>query len=219
MNVVRQCYNSNSCLQHTRHSQQAYIRLTGCYCVPLAMNMLKVLDNPSTTMLNKRQLHNTDTHSSSRLVLLLPGLAAADHDRREWPVGRCVHLHIGDVIHDVHALQDATEDDVLAVEPVGANNGDEELAAVRVRAGIRHGDNTAAELQLQAHWLVGEGLAEDREAAGAVAALKVAALDHCRQGKEGGGRSSKHVRLSMLGDVRCWCPNTARACAVSRISD
>jgi hypothetical protein len=39
-----------------------------------------------------------------------------------------------DLAHDIHALGHFTEDNVLAVEPVGPGNSDEELGAVPKRA-------------------------------------------------------------------------------------
>lgn len=46
---------------------------------------------------------------------------------------RLGHLHLA---HDVHAVRDAAEDDVLVVEEGGGDRGDEELAAVCVWAGV-----------------------------------------------------------------------------------
>ena len=50
-------------------------------------------------------------------------------------------LHL---LHDVHALGHGAEDDVLAVEPVGLDGAQEELRAVRVGAGVGHGEDTGA---------------------------------------------------------------------------
>ena len=47
-----------------------------------------------------------------------------------------------DRVDRVHALGDLAEDGVLAVEPIGLDVGDVELAAVRVRSGIGHGEGT-----------------------------------------------------------------------------
>lgn len=35
-----------------------------------------------------------------------------------------------DLVHDIHTLGDLAKDDVLAIEPAGLGNGDEELGAV-----------------------------------------------------------------------------------------
>ena len=44
-----------------------------------------------------------------------------------------------DLLHQVRPIGHLAEDDVLAVQPGGHHRGDEELRAVRVRAGIGHG--------------------------------------------------------------------------------
>lgn len=41
-----------------------------------------------------------------------------------------------DFMHDVHAMDDFTEDDVLVVEVGGRQRRDEELAAVGIGAGV-----------------------------------------------------------------------------------
>jgi hypothetical protein len=46
--------------------------------------------------------------------------------------------HVLDLVDDLEALEDLTEDDVLAVEPGGNGGGDEELGAVRVFSGVGH---------------------------------------------------------------------------------
>src|SRR3954453_13820557 len=78
-----------------------------------------------------------------------------------------------DLVDHVHAVGHAPEDRVLAVEPrrrVGGN--DEELAAVRVRAGIRHRERAAHDL------VVVELVLERVARAAATGAVRVAALDH-----------------------------------------
>ena len=47
-----------------------------------------------------------------------------------------------DLVHDVHAFDDLAKDDVPAVQPARDDRRDEELASVRVRAGVRHAQNT-----------------------------------------------------------------------------
>src|ERR1039458_9666521 len=46
----------------------------------------------------------------------------------------------GDLLDDFVALDDFAEDGVLAGEPVGVGDSDEELAAVGVGAGVGHGE-------------------------------------------------------------------------------
>lgn len=41
-----------------------------------------------------------------------------------------------DLAHHVHAIPDTAEDDVFVVEEGGGDGGDEELASVRVGAGV-----------------------------------------------------------------------------------
>ena len=43
-----------------------------------------------------------------------------------------------DLLDDVHPLDDLTEDDVLAVQPLGLGGAQEELGAVGVGAGVGH---------------------------------------------------------------------------------
>src|SRR5580704_6741169 len=42
------------------------------------------------------------------------------------------------LVHDILARGDLAEDGVLAIQPIGSNVGDEELAAIGVRTGIGH---------------------------------------------------------------------------------
>ena len=55
---------------------------------------------------------------------------------RSWRRGG----HLGDLFDDVVAFDDFTEDGVLAGEPACVGDGDEELAAVGVGAGVGHGE-------------------------------------------------------------------------------
>ena len=82
-----------------------------------------------------------------------------------------------DLLHDVHTLGHGSEDDVLAVEPVGLDGAEEELRAVGVGAGVGHGQNARASVA-QVEVLVRELLAVDGLAASAVAAGEVATLAH-----------------------------------------
>mmetsp|Transcript_8227 Transcript_8227/g.23432 ORF Transcript_8227/g.23432 Transcript_8227/m.23432 type:complete len:254 (-) Transcript_8227:1069-1830(-) len=82
-----------------------------------------------------------------------------------------------DLPHDVHALHDLAEDDVLVVEVRRLGGGDEELAAVGVLAGVGHGQQPRL-VVLEGEVLVLEARAVDALAAGAVPVGEVAALDH-----------------------------------------
>merc|ERR1719335_309393 len=82
-----------------------------------------------------------------------------------------------DGLDDVHALDDLAEDDVLAVEPRGLDGADEELAAVRARARVRHRQHAGATV-LELEVLIGKLLTVDGLTAGAVATREVAALEH-----------------------------------------
>ena len=65
---------------------------------------------------------------------------------------------LGDRVDDVHPARHLAEHGVLAVEPRGRICGDdEELRAVRVRAGVRHRERAAFDLVLVE--LVLEGVA------------------------------------------------------------
>jgi len=82
-----------------------------------------------------------------------------------------------DFLDDVHAGCDAPEDDVLAVQPRGLGRAEEELASVGVGAGVGHGEDAGSGVLLD-EILVGELVAVDGLAAGAVAAGEVASLAH-----------------------------------------
>src|SRR5436190_7277227 len=79
----------------------------------------------------------------------------------------------GDRIDDVHPIRDPAEDSVLAVEPGGGLGGDdEELAPVRVRAGVGHRQGASLDL------VVVELILERVARAAGPGAGWVAALDH-----------------------------------------
>src|SRR3954468_14743793 len=86
---------------------------------------------------------------------------------------RVVGLGALDLVDDVHPVDDLPEDRVLAVEPRRRVGGDdEELAAVRVRAGVRHRERAAHDL------VVVELVLERVARAAAAGPGRVAALDH-----------------------------------------
>jgi len=78
------------------------------------------------------------------------------------------------------AAAEGAEHDVLAVQPVGVSRADEELRPVGVGAGVGHGERAEAEVLagLAIEVLVGELLAVDGLAAGAVALGEVTTLAH-----------------------------------------
>lgn len=80
-------------------------------------------------------------------------------------------------LHDAHAALDAAEDGVLAVEPGRGGEGDEELRAVGVGAGVGHAQDAGARVPQLGRDLVGELVAVDGGAA-AARARRVPALDH-----------------------------------------
>ena len=81
------------------------------------------------------------------------------------------------LLDDVHALDDLSEDDVLAVEPGGLDSADKELAAVGVGAGVGHGEDSGSGV-LQLEVLVLKLVAVDGLASGSVVVGEVAALAH-----------------------------------------
>ena len=102
----------------------------------------------------------------------LSQLDAVDRDRGERCVAAVAREH-RDLLGDVLAARHLPEDGVLAVEPRGRVGGDdEELAPVRVRAGVRHRERPALDL------VVVELVLELVARAAGAGALRAAALDH-----------------------------------------
>jgi hypothetical protein len=104
----------------------------------------------------------------------LERLAARDAPARQKYANGTRELHL---LHDVHALGDLAEHDVLAVEPRRHDRRDEELRAVGAGAGVGHREQAGFGV-LELEVLVGELLAVDRLAARAVAAREVTTLAH-----------------------------------------
>lgn len=126
--------------------------------------------------------------------------ALRDHDG-ELGLGVCAGRDVLDLVDDHHGgrVEDLAEDDlgntgvasrgvgayfrdsgwprVFSVEPVAFAAGDEELGAVRVRAGVGHREEARAGVA-EVKVLVRERLSVDRDAPRAVALEDVAALDH-----------------------------------------
>lgn len=80
-------------------------------------------------------------------------------------------------LDDVHALDDLAKDAVLAIEPWAWDSGDEELAAVRVRTSVGHGEH-ARNGVLLLEVLISELGAVDGLTTSAVASGEVTTLDH-----------------------------------------
>ena len=79
--------------------------------------------------------------------------------------------------YDVHTFGDFAEHDVLAVEPGGDDGGDEELGAVGVWAGVRHRQEARFSV-FELEVFIGELVAVNRLAAGAVVVGEIATLAH-----------------------------------------
>lgn len=82
-----------------------------------------------------------------------------------------------DLPDDVHAFDDASEDDVAIIEPGGLHGGDEELGSVGVRAGVGHRHDSGASVS-QDEVLILELVAVDGLSTGAIVVLEVTALAH-----------------------------------------
>lgn len=81
------------------------------------------------------------------------------------------------LLNNVHAFNNAAENDVLVVQPAGLNSGDEELASVGVGASIGHGHDARSSV-LQLEVLVSKLAAIDGLATSAVVVGEVATLAH-----------------------------------------
>jgi len=82
-----------------------------------------------------------------------------------------------DLLHQLHVGRDFAEYDVLSIQPRSFHRTDEELGAVRIWAGIGHGENSRLGV-LQGKVFISELLSVDRLSTGSVAASEVAALEH-----------------------------------------
>jgi hypothetical protein len=88
-----------------------------------------------------------------------------------------VRSHMLDLVHNIHSLGDTAKDRVLVVEPIDRHCGDEELAAVGSRTGIRHRQSSRSIMPQRWMELVLEILAPNAGTAGAIAEW-IACLDH-----------------------------------------
>src|SRR4051812_1837990 len=111
---------------------------------------------------------------ASVLVFLLPLDRDLGHrDGRRRPI-LAIGLRLTDLLDNVDAFGDDAKDRVLAIEMRRRAERDEELAAVGIRAGVRHGQNPRAIVPKAGMELVFELVA------GPAVALteRVTALDH-----------------------------------------
>lgn len=90
------------------------------------------------------------------------GSTVGDHDISHGLV-TAVSLGALHLAHDIHTLDDLSEDNVTSVQPGGLLDGDEELASVGVLAGVGH-RQPASSVVLQLEVLVLETLSVDRAA-------------------------------------------------------
>lgn len=74
-------------------------------------------------------------------------------------------------------ISDLTEDDVLAIQPLGDNGGDEELGAVGVWSGVGHGQKSWLGVLLL-EVLIGELLTVDGLSTSAVTTGEITSLKH-----------------------------------------
>ena len=81
------------------------------------------------------------------------------------------------LLHNVQALYDLTENDVLIVQPGSLDSANEELRSVGVGSGIGRGQNARTGM-LQGEVLVGKIVAIDRLAASAIVICEVTTLAH-----------------------------------------
>jgi len=81
------------------------------------------------------------------------------------------------LLNNIHALNDLSEDDVLAVQPAGLGGADKELGAVGVGSSVGHGQDTCTGV-LQAKVLVLELVAIDGLATSSVVVGEVTTLAH-----------------------------------------
>lgn len=103
-------------------------------------------------------------------------LTAAGYDNRLcWTVVCTLHVHLLHLAHNVHAIDNSPENHVLAVEVGGLSQCYEELATIRIRPTVRHGEKPWTGMQ-EVKVLIRKGCAVNGLAAAAVALLEVATL-------------------------------------------
>lgn len=82
-----------------------------------------------------------------------------------------------DLLHEVEAFDDLTEDDVGTIEPRGDDGGDEELGSVGVLSSVGHGKETGLGV-LKVEVFISELLSVNGLSTGAVALGEVTSLQH-----------------------------------------
>jgi hypothetical protein len=117
----------------------------------------------------------TKTCSASQIIVGVDLELAAVRDDDLGRRGAVLAAELLNGAHDVEALGDLAENNVLAVEPRSLDGGDEELRTVGVGSSVGHGQK-AGRGMLELKVLIGKLVAVDRFAASAVAAGKVASL-------------------------------------------
>jgi len=80
-------------------------------------------------------------------------------------------------LDDIHAFDDFTENDVLAIKPRSHHRGDEELGSVGVGPSIGHGQKARLSV-LQLEVLIAKFIAIDRSTTSAVVGGEITALKH-----------------------------------------
>ena len=131
---------------------------------------------------HSRRILHKETHSFERASSVSVAKDSRDafdgdgfEDDRGFGAVHAVAGDFADLFDDVVAFDDFAEDGVLAGEPAGVGDGDEELAAVGVGAGVGHGELARLlEAVFGAAGFVGELVAGAAHAG----AFGVAALDH-----------------------------------------
>merc|ERR1711939_1225203 len=105
---------------------------------------------------------------------------SAIHDDHRLRSRTALRAHGFDLFHNIHAFDDSAKDDMLAVEVGRLTCAHEELAAICVRACVRHGQAPATRVLacLSGEAFVGELSTVDRLTATAVPACEVPTLAH-----------------------------------------
>jgi hypothetical protein len=159
-------------------STEGGITSTGTITTRIAAKSGTRFDLSSKVVIFQSSSSHSHTLSQTSAGHLLSHLSTLrNHNRQLWFVRLRRDLRRLDHADNLHAVDDASEDDVFVVEPVGGRTGDEELAAVRVLARVGHREE-AGSVVLERKRLVVELAAVDRSQASAVAVDKVAALNH-----------------------------------------
>ncbi|KNC33742.1 hypothetical protein FF38_09079 [Lucilia cuprina] len=82
-----------------------------------------------------------------------------------------------DLLNNIHAFNDLTEDNVFVVQPSGLDGTDEELRTVGVGSSIGHRQNTGTGV-LQGEVLISELVAIDGFTAGTIVVCEITTLAH-----------------------------------------